>query len=52
MIFVCSVSCLTQDSVGAMVEYRTRPSDEKCCTRAWLLVQPGLRLFFVCFELW
>ena len=38
MIFVCPVSCLTQDSVGAMVEYGTKPSDEKFCTRARLLV--------------
>ena len=38
MIFVCPVSCLTQDSAGAMVEHGTRPSDEKYCTRARFLV--------------
>ena len=53
MIFVCPASCLTQDSVGAMVEYGTRPSDEKlmlfACS-APCLTQPSV--VFVCFELW
>ena len=53
IIFVCPVSCLTQDSVGVMVEYGTRPSDEKLMLLACsapCLTQPSV--VFVYFELW
>ena len=45
MIFVCPVSCLTQDSVGAMVEYGTRPSDEKFVCVLGSLSNPAFGCF-------
>ena len=47
MIFVCLVSCLTQDSVGAMVEYGTSLLMRNVVRVLGFLSNPAFGCFFV-----